>query len=516
MPVHPKPRFFQAHEQVHIRNGMSCHDLPPTNHPKFRAGRLRQEDLGPVRVEVIIHIGERKIACALHDVSTSGVAFELPASLDLNHGARLTDLAVVSDEHEFYHGSAVIRTIRKVDGHKVAGASFLDSPMNMDDVLQLRAVRERRTDPRLLHSPDEQPWHCGDPRGHHFQALVAELHLFLNEAEAHFNSLERELPWHVVHGEKVTPARQALIQQLEDGFVPSFVHYTEIIDAALRETPPENVDSLKAFSRALIQDTFMRAPLMHRCLTKPLGYPGDYVIMRYLYEDRFEGPTLWAKALHLAGTSVPSGQAVRARKDMILETSTKIIRERAERGKRTRILSVAAGPAQDTVELIRHNPELAGMVDVLLYDQDRDALEFVNNRINFARAIAGPACQTANVHLRHDTIKRLLEDDRLFQDFGPVDIVHVVGLFDYLRFHTGVKLIQNLYRTLRPGGKLLAGNFSPDQPTRWVFDLHLDWFIEYRNREQILAMGEAAEKHGQPRIVEECTGWNPFIELTRS
>ncbi len=259
----------------------------------------------------------------------------------------------------------------------------------------------------------------------------------------------------------------------------------------------------------------MLAPLMHRCLTKPLGYPGDYVIMRYLYEDRFEGSSLWAKALHLAGSTAPACEAVRSRKDMVGEHLVALAKDKAARGERARILSVAAGPAQETIELLSSHPELSNHLDILLFDQDRDALEFVNNRLNRLRGELGAEVAGAQVQLRHDTIKRLLEDPGIFEDFGPVDMVFSSGLFDYLRFHTGARLLENLYGTLAPGGRLLAGNIVPEQPTRWVFDMHMDWFIEYRSREELLTMGEAAARNASPRIIEERTGWNPFVELTR-
>jgi len=489
-------------------------DLPPTAYPNFRAERLGPDDLGPIRVEVIVRQSGDEHACSLRDISTSGIAFEWPPAVDVQQGSRLGDLAVVCDAHELYRGRALVRSVRDVEGRTVVGASFLGAPMNMDDVLQLRAVRERRSDPRLVLQPSQQAWHSGDPQVHRFEALVAELHLFLKEAEKRFGSLERDLPWHVLHGEKVTPARMALIEQLQEGFIPSFVDYTVQIDAALRRTPAKHADSLKAFSRALLHDHFMLSPLMHRCLTKPLGYPGDYVVMRYIYEDRFEGTSLLAKAIHLGGVSTPACNAVRARKDMIRKTIKEAALERAAKGMRTRILSIAAGPAQETLELLEQEPELAATLDVMLFDQDRDALEYVNNRIAMARARG--AGGGMSIQLRHDTIRRLLDDKDIFEEFGPVDLIFSSGLFDYLRFGTGVRLIRNLYSNLRVGGRLFVGNLVPEQPSRWIFDHHLDWFLEYRSREQLLTMGEDAVCGCQPTVIEEVSGHNPFIRLTRS
>jgi SAM-dependent methyltransferase len=465
-----------------------------------------------VRVEVILRADGREHPCALQDVSTSGAGFEWPADLRVTRGARLSDLSVVCENQEVYRGDARVHTLRELAGRVIAGVSFLDAPMNMDDVRQLREVREQRSFQQAAIHLEDQPWYCDDPRSHDFEALVGELRLFLVEAEARFDDLERHLPWHVLHGEKATPARQLLIEQLQRGFVPAFVEHSRRIDAALRATAPGQRDRLRAYSRGMLHEYFMRAPLMHRALTKPLGYPGDYVVMRYLYLEPFEGSSLLAKAIHLGGVSTPACDAVRARKDLIRQAICDTARTRAAQGLRTRVLSIAAGPAQETFEAIARAPDLAPWLDVLLFDQDQDALENVDLRLAPVRA----AHPDLRVQLRKDTIRRILDDPSFLEAFGPTDLVFSCGLFDYLRFHTGVRLIRHLLRLLAPGGRLFVGNLVPEQPTRWIFDLHLDWFLEYRSREELLSMGEVAAPEEHPFLVEEASGLNPFVCLQRS
>ncbi len=487
-------------------------DLPPTEFPNFRARRLTPDELGELEVEVLVRKDGEVWSCAMHDVSTSGVAFIPPEGLQLGLGERLNDLAVLFESHEVYRGAAKVRSIRGVDGSILVGAFFLDSPMNMEDVQQLRHVRERRKDPRLLFDASELAWHSGETTTHAFEAEVARLHLFLREAGRHFESLERDLPWHVLHGEKFTPARRALVQQLEQGFVPAYIAHTERIDKALRGAPADKQAAMKAFSRALLHDTLIQAPFMNRCLTKPLGYPGDYVVMQYLYQRHFEGQTLLAKAIHLSTVFTRGACAVRARKDMLRDEIERVTRARAAEGLDTRIISIAAGPAQETFELIERSPELIPHLDILLFDQDEDALEHVNNRLSMLRTKLG---QPIRVQLRHDTIRRLLDDRTIFAAFGEADLIFSSGLFDYLRFHTGVRLIRNLFHNLAPGGHLFVGNMVPENPCRWFLEHHLEWFLEYRSREELRAMGEAAVIEATVEIIEESTEINPFLRLTK-
>ena len=54
-----------------------------------------------------------------------------------------------------------------------------------------------------------------------------------------------------------------------------------------------------------------------------------------------------------------------------------------------------------------------------------------------------------------------------------------------------------------------------DHPARVLQEIHLDWHLIYRTREEILGIGRAAVPGAQVRILEEESGVNPFFELVR-
>lgn len=482
-------------------------------HTKFRPKRLRAKDLDNLAVEVTIHGSDGQHRCELHNISTSGLAFWWDRDTSLPSASRISDLSVSIESSEVYRGEVAIRSVRTLDGRQQIGASFVEGPINIEDVKQLREIKERDAYPQLIFEAETRPWHSKDTRVRTFEGLIAELHLFLREAADRFATVEREIPWEVLHGDKDTPARRALRKQLEGGFVRSYIDYTEKIDAALREAPSSCAESMKAFSQALLHDTLISAPFMHRCLSKPLGYPGDYIVMQYLYERQFEGPNLLAKAIHLASVFTRGACAVRARKDMLRDVIIDTTRERAARGLRTRVISIAAGPAQEIFEVIERAPELVPQLDILLFDQDEDALELVNNRLTRAReARCG---EEINIELRRDTIRHLLKEQDIFESFGPADLVFSAGLFDYLRFHTAVGLVRNLHGNLAEGGVLYIGNMVPENPCKWFLEHHLEWYLEYRTRDELRAMGQAAVPEHKAEVVEEWTGVNPFLRIRR-
>jgi hypothetical protein len=122
--------------------------------------------------------------------------------------------------------------------------------------------------------------------------------------------------------------------------------------------------------------------------------------------------------------------------------------------------------------------------------------------------------QVKVLHL-HDSIKRLLRGSTVFSVSGAFDAVYACGLFDYLQPHTWVSLCRTLFGATRDGGSLYVGNMVPENPSRWFMELHLDWFLEYRERQELLALGAKAVPDAELELLEEATGVNPIVKLTR-
>jgi hypothetical protein len=114
----------------------------------------------------------------------------------------------------------------------------------------------------------------------------------------------------------------------------------------------------------------------------------------------------------------------------------------------------------------------------------------------------------------HDSIKRLLRDRSLFEPFGSFDLVYSCGLYDYLQQRTGTVLTRRLASVTAPGGQLLVANMV-DHPARVLQEIHLDWHLIYRTREEMVDIARAAVPGARVRILEEESGVNPFCEIVR-
>ncbi len=477
----------------------------------FRPERYQRSELGSVGVTVELVVGRAAYSCELHDVSQNGVAFEWPAAEPIRVGVELDEITLLFDGHETYRGRARVSSVRRGGRAVLVGVSFIDTLLNIEDVLHLRDVKtwigESSTTGLTL---DEAPWRAS---GHaSFKAAVSEFRLLLEDAQQKLTELESTLPWHVVHGEEPSPARSALIKQIRSGFTSDVVEMSAEIDRALKRADRASRGALREYSTRHLHSLLMQSPWMHRARHKPLGYPGDFEVMNSVYSNLFRGPSLFAKALSMSLAWTPAAEAVRTRKDLVKRHLAELID--ARRGDDSvRILSIAAGPAQEVYELLRERDEIPVPLEIVLFDQDKRALSFSHGRLQ--RLVnAKWQGQVKVLHL-HDSIKRLLRGSTVFNVSGDFDAVYACGLFDYLQPHTWVSLCRTLYGSTRDSGSVFIGNMVPDNPSRWFMELHLDWFLEYREHEEILGLARKAAPTAHCDILEESTGINPIVRLTK-
>jgi hypothetical protein len=480
----------------------------------FRPHRYRAQDLKPLEARVLVHGRGASHSCTLRDVSQNGAAVEWPRDVPVETGATLERIEVLFDEHRVFNGEARVGSVRDEVGSIVVGISFGDGALlDIDDVVHLRDIRGWHGQNGLGLNLAQKPWAVTGHR--EFKVLVSELALFLEDSQQQLREMEAQLAWHVVHGNQDSPGRRALIDRIEREFVSDVLRYNDEIDATLRDVPPGETSRLKQFSLRQLQRFLMQSPCLHRALHKPFGYPGDYEVMRFIYERLFEGATLFAKAVQLSFLRTQAPTAVRTRKDLMKAQLRRTIEERRGEERPLRVLSVASGPAQELLELLSELSGRCPPLEIVLFDQDKGALAYAYRRLKpvvDARWAGG----RARMLYLHDSIKRLLRDAQLFDEFGRFDIVFSVGLFDYLQTSTAVVLARNLFARVAEGGSLYIGNMVPENKTRWIQEHHLDWYLNYRSREQLLELGQrAASEAADLHILEEETRVNPFLQITR-
>ena len=219
-------------------------------------------------------------------------------------------------------------------------------------------------------------------------------------------------------------------------------------------------------------------PFTRHAYSKPRGYPGDADLLDYIYTPSSAAgdDSIGAKiAAYTSDAAAP--RAVRRRRDLIAS----LIDDIAEASTRTpRVLSLACGHLR---EASLSKALSAGQVaEYVAIDQDEASLDIINRDYGHLA-----------VKTQHGSVKQILT--RGLRDWG-FDFIYVAGLFDYLSQPVGRRLCEVLFAALNPGGRLLAANFTPGIKDVGYMEAFMDWFLIYRNEEQLrdLASGIPASE----------------------
>lgn len=71
------------------------------------------------------------------------------------------------------------------------------------------------------------------------------------------------------------------------------------------------------------------------------------------------------------------------------------------------------------------------------------------------------------------------------------DLIYSAGLYDYLPAAAAEKLTTELWAGLNPGGQMLLTNFLHGSKDRGWMEALMDWFLIYRDEEEIHAFANS-------------------------
>lgn len=206
-------------------------------------------------------------------------------------------------------------------------------------------------------------------------------------------------------------------------------------------------------------------PFTHHSFQKPRGYAGDAMLLDMIYHDlgvaELGEPSALGRAIFERTTNRPAPAAVRERRDYV----ARLIDETCADVASAAILSVAGGHAREAGRSAAIRKK--AFERFLVLDQDAESLALVQ------RCYGGMGVETT-----HASIGRLIASPHRS---GSFDLVYSTGLYDYLPAPLAARLTAALFSLLRPGGRLVIGNFVP-----WIHDVgymecYMDWRLIFRD-----------------------------------
>ncbi len=273
----------------------------------------------------------------------------------------------------------------------------------------------------------------------------------------------------------------------------------DLLDRVLNEIPVAAHDAvLKACREHTLHQVLLEDPYTARAFHKPRGYAGDAVMLDYLYSGLVPPGTSPVGAdVFRATTGCATARSVVARRNLL----SCAIDRAAENRRRPNVLAVASGHLREAVG--SNSLAAGGLGSFLALDQDAESLSVVERDYG-----------SLGVRAVRESVGALLKRRVVFSE---LDLVYAAGLFDYLDDRTARALVEILFSTLLPGGRLLVANFTPRHQARAYMAWFMDWRLICRDEVGLasLTTGIATSDIAETQLFTDAPGNIAYLELVR-
>jgi len=336
---------------------------------------------------------------------------------------------------------------------------IVGDPLNTDEIQGIeqgyRIIREHKTTKVKYSSvPNE------------FKVLVYDLKEFLQNLKTSLDSIE------FAGGERdLTFSAERYLSKM----LPELYHRAAELVEPLSDSEKMACSRFFRYQLHMLYDS----PFVARTLEKPRGYAGDHEMMHMIYENKFDGKTLFGRCLNGVFLDIGATRAVRNRAFYLVSKLTQLFESRKEK---LRILSLASGPAKEIEYLIEHWQDTQRPIETLtqaefyFLDQDEEAL-----MRSQARLVA--AARKHNLNTNFNFLNLSVRDviSNKLKNLGVFDFVYTAGLFDYLEDRVAQATAGALFEVLNKNGQLVIGNFDKTNPDRLMMEFVMDWPLIYRD-----------------------------------
>lgn len=230
--------------------------------------------------------------------------------------------------------------------------------------------------------------------------------------------------------------------------------------------------------------------------TKPFGYNGDFFIIEKIYQH-YVNPdpryTKWDTFFH----TLPAAVAVVNRKTLATDVISRL--NASLGGKTAKVLILGSGPVTEVQEYLSRF-DTPNRLHFHLVDLDPRSISYAKTKTRqFSEFL----------QFYHANVIR-------FAPVATYDLIWSAGLFDYFKDKHFVYLLRKYYAYLNPGGRMIIGNFSSDNPSRKIMEALGDWFLCHRTRDELrnfaLQAGIVAD---HIEIITEPLGINLFLSVRK-
>ena len=269
----------------------------------------------------------------------------------------------------------------------------------------------------------------------------------------------------------------------------------------------EKVNLHRTFVQGLLHPFLMSSPFPYRIYSKPLGYAGDYEMMRMIQRENAEGKNIFAKFVNVFYTNIPIAICVKNRTAQLVAMIEDGVKKAEAENREFRLLSIGCGPALEIKQFLETNsPKIK--CHFRLLDFNEETLNFAVNQANKAKGSKNCEIES-ELNSVHELLKRSTKKK---DEEEKYDFVYCSGLFDYLSDRICAKLIKLFFSMVRKGGKVFVTNMHSDNNSGDMMKVFFEWYLIYRDETN---MSSLVPGLGKQRIYTDSTGVNLCLEITK-
>lgn len=336
----------------------------------------------------------------------------------------------------------------------------------------------------------------------HFLRCILNFKQYLEKLKLECDELNKSI--------KIIADQKQWIQENKKNIFKNLDKYFHDVWDLYQKLPENQLNKHKIIYQNLLQPLIFLCSLNEYIYEKPLGYPGDYIMMDYLYNDEYIGDSLFSKLIHKYTCSIPVARANTNRRGYFKDKIKQIMQLKKESH---RVMSVACGPAVEIQDYLQYE-YLPPNYQFICFDFEPLALSFIEKNLESLQTRMN---KKFNVTFIRGDIRHLIRKSNKEMELGNQDLIYASGLTDYLSNRLATRIINSLYNLLAPGGTLIIVNVLSNDHARAYYELIGEWHLNRRTHGNMLELAKDLKNAAEKIYIEDEkeTKMNLFLNIKK-
>lgn len=432
-------------------------------------------------------------------MSRSRIVFEVynPYSI-VQLSEVLQDVTIRRGGAPVYSGKAVVSSLVNTGLMLIVSATLVD---RWSDLMLLVS---RKNDVREEVRHFIVDWETSKSIRPGYQLAVAELRSFFSQLNPWLDQVD------MASDDSAENVPNDIYEQLREELMPRVSEIQQQFEHEAKKVDLNELEAHRLYAQRDLLPLMLRAPFFYRSYTKPLGYAGDYMMVRMMVEGAREGPTTYARLVNDFYLEIDLVKAHRNRLKILEQQLTALARLAADEGRTVSVLNVGCGPAVELVRFISNCQECE-RCSFELIDFNAETIAYAKGALEQAMEYSG---RRPKIDFTHQSVHQLLKTSssrgREASAERRFDLVYCAGLFDYLSNRVCERLLELFCSWTKIGGSVFATNVHPDNPTRHIMEHVVEWHLIHRTMDDFETL---APKSHEYRVFDDETHMNVFLDI---